>query len=200
MTRQLSSARSNALRRILDHDGTAHARENHRGEILIRGPSLMSGYAGDPEATEQAFHDGWLRTGDIGYCDAGKWYIVDRAKVRHRGVVPLHPLSSVLTNLQDLIKVRAWQVAPAELEACLLTHPGVADVAVVGVADAEGGGGELPRAFVVRREGSTVTEGEVRGHFVGKLAGYKALGGGVEFVEAIPRNASGKILRYRLKG
>ena len=100
--------------------------------------------------------------------------------------------------LQDLIKVRGWQVSPAELEACLLTHPVVKDAAVIGV-DAGGGKGEVPLAYIILHSSPPTSEHEIQAYVRQHLAGYKALDGGVRFVEAIPRTASGKILRRILR-
>ncbi|KAF2169218.1 hypothetical protein M409DRAFT_20441 [Zasmidium cellare ATCC 36951] len=147
-----------------------------RGEICIRGPTVIRGYLDNPAANAESWDkDGFFHTGDIAVCD-GKtklWYIVDRKK--------------------ELIKVRGFQCAPAEIEGVLLQHPAVADVAVIGVdGDASG---ELPRAFVVRRKGIELSGGDVKGWVKERLAGYKQLEGGVRFVEQIPKNASGKILK-----
>ncbi|OJK01973.1 hypothetical protein ASPACDRAFT_1879461 [Aspergillus aculeatus ATCC 16872] len=125
--------------------------------------------------------DSWLKTGDVAICDGvtRKWYIVDRKK--------------------ELIKVRGFQVAPSELEAVLLSHPAVVDAAVVGVCDPLHGS-ERPRAFVVAKPGELLRGDEVRRYAAERLAGYKDISGGVRAVEAIPRNASGKILRRVLSG
>ena len=149
----------------------------------MRGPTVTPGYFNNPKANAESFDsDGWFHTGDIAYCDGRtrKWYIVDRKK--------------------ELIKVRGFQVAPPELEAVLLSHPQIVDAAVIGVADS-GSDGELPRAYVVKRPGSGdgLTGEEVKGYLAPKLAKYKALAGGVRFVEAIPKNASGKILKRVLR-
>jgi acyl-CoA synthetase (AMP-forming)/AMP-acid ligase II len=115
----------------------------------------------------------------------GLWYIVDRKK--------------------ELIKVRGFQVAPAELEGVLLSHPDISDVAVIGVvaggASAKAGeqGSELPRAYVVVKKASLLSEADVQAYMRERLAGYKQLVGGVKFVDAIPKNASGKILKKDLK-
>jgi acyl-CoA synthetase (AMP-forming)/AMP-acid ligase II len=152
----------------------------------------MPGYLNNPAATAGTFDaEGFLRTGDIGYRDArGNFYIVDRAK--------------------ELIKCKGFQVAPAELEGLLLRHPGVADAAVVPRKDARSG--EVPLAFVVRRPppppgpaataaaaAPPVTEAELQAFVAGHVAEYKALAGGVRFVDAIPKSASGKILRRVLR-
>ncbi|KAL4808631.1 hypothetical protein BDV18DRAFT_157575 [Aspergillus unguis] len=156
---------------------------NTRGELCVRGPTVTPGYFNNEAANAASFDsDGWFHTGDIAYCDAdtSKWYIVDRKK--------------------ELIKVRGFQVAPPELEAVLLSHPRIVDAAVIGVKD-ESGETELPRAYVVKRGGSGdgLTEEEVKEYLGGRLARYKALTGGVRFVESIPKNASGKILKRVLR-
>jgi acyl-CoA synthetase (AMP-forming)/AMP-acid ligase II len=149
------------------------------GEICMRGPQMMKGYLNRPEATAATIDaDGWLHTGDIGYCDGdGHFYIVDR--------------------LKELIKYKGMQVAPAELEALLLTHPAVADAAVVPLADEEAG--ELPKAFVVRRPGADapVTADELKEFVAARVAPYKKIRK-LEFIEQIPKSASGKILRRLL--
>lgn len=134
-----------------------------------------------------------MKTGDIAYTRKGKVYIIDRAK--------------------DLIKVRGWQVAPAEIEAILLTHPSIVNAAVVGVPVPEGDG-EIPRAFIELKpklfpehvatsygaaDEEEVTEELVKGYVKERLARYKWLDGGVKFVEIIPRNASGKVLKVKLR-
>lgn len=116
------------------------------------------------------------------------------------------------STIQDLIKVRGWQVAPAELEAILLTHPQIINVAVIGIPVPEGTG-EVPRAFVVRKpkltngvaatygvvEEKEVSEEEIKEYLLSKLSRYKALDGGVQFVDTIPRNATGKTLKTKLR-
>jgi acyl-CoA synthetase (AMP-forming)/AMP-acid ligase II len=116
------------------------------------------------------------------------------------------------STIQDLIKVRGWQVAPAELEAILLTHPQIINVAVIGIPVPEGTG-EVPRAFVVRKpklangaaatygvvEEKEVSEEEIKEYLLSKLSRYKALDGGVQFVDTIPRNATGKALKTKLR-
>jgi acyl-CoA synthetase (AMP-forming)/AMP-acid ligase II len=138
----------------------------------------MKGYFGRPEETDTMIDaDGWLHTGDIGVVDDdGWWFVVDRVK--------------------ELIKYKGYQVAPAELEAVLLASPDVADAAVIGVYDERGD--EVPKAFVVRAPGSTATEDDVLAFAAARTAPYKRVRR-VEFVEAIPKAASGKILRRELR-
>jgi len=146
------------------------------GELWIRGPQIMKGYLNNPTATAQTVDaEGWLHTGDIGYADEdGYFWIVDRAK--------------------ELIKYKGLQVAPAELEAVLVSHPAVADAAVIGVPDEEAG--ELPKAFVVLKGQATAEE--IMAYVAGQVAPYKKIRF-VEFIPQIPKSATGKILRRVLK-
>ncbi|MGW0517266.1 4-coumarate--CoA ligase family protein [Crossiella sp. NPDC003009] len=150
------------------------------GELWIRGPQVMKGYfARGADTAAMIDEDGWLHTGDIGRVDAeGNFFIVDR--------------------LKELIKYKGYQVPPAELEAVLLSDPRVADAAVIGVRDAEGE--EVPKAFVVRAPGQeALAEREVMEFVAGKVAPYKKIRV-VEFIDAVPRALSGKILRRELRG
>jgi acyl-CoA synthetase (AMP-forming)/AMP-acid ligase II len=148
------------------------------GELWVRGPQVMKGYLNNPEATAATIDgDGWLRTGDIARIDAdGHVFIVDR--------------------LKELIKYKGFQVPPAELEALLLTHPDIADAAVVGLPDEEAG--EIPVGYVVRKPGSALTADEVKAFVAAEVATYKQLQE-VRLVEEIPKSASGKILRRVLR-
>ncbi|MFK4185791.1 4-coumarate--CoA ligase family protein [Streptomyces sparsogenes] len=148
------------------------------GEILIRGPQVMRGYLGRAAESEAMVDaDGWLRTGDVGHVDAEGWlYVVDRVK--------------------ELIKYKGYQVAPAELEAVLLGHEAIADAAVVGVADADGH--EVPKAYVVLVPGAGLSADEVIDYVAGRVAPYKKVRR-VEFTDAVPRSATGKILRRELR-
>ena len=149
------------------------------GELVLSGPNVMKGYHNNPEATDKCVDkERWFYTGDVGYYDKdGHFYITDR--------------------LKELIKVKGLQVAPAELEALLHQHSKVSDAAVVGVPDERFG--EAPKAFVVRKD-SSLTEDEVVRFVQSNVARHKWLEGGVEFVDQIPKSASGKILRRLLKG
>jgi len=162
--------------RIVDV-GTGHdVGHDGEGELWVRGPQVMKGYLRNQAATEATLTaDGWLRTGDIGRVDAdGYFTIVDR--------------------LKELIKYKGYQVPPAELEALLLTHPAVSDSAVIGVPDAEAG--ESPKAFVVLK-GQASAE-ELMAFVAERVAPYKRIRR-VEFIDAIPKSPSGKILRRVLK-
>ncbi|WP_329184478.1 4-coumarate--CoA ligase family protein [Actinacidiphila glaucinigra] len=158
----------------LDEDAAAEG----AGEILIRGPQVMKGYLGRPDETAAMIdEEGWLHTGDVGRVDAGGWlHVVDRVK--------------------ELIKYKGYQVPPAELEAVLLTDPRVADAAVIGVLD--GDGNEIPKAYVVPQQGVSLTADDVMAHVAAQVAPYKKVRR-VEFTDAIPRAASGKILRRELR-
>ncbi|KAL1301944.1 hypothetical protein AAFC00_002403 [Neodothiora populina] len=150
------------------------------GEVLFRGSCTMSGYLNNVKATQEAFdQDGWLRTGDVGYInDAGKLYILDRKK--------------------ELIKVRGWQVAPAELESCYMMHKDIVDAAVIGVShpiDAT----EVPRAYLVRVSESSVSEREILSFASQYLAKYKIMDCQIRFCDSIPKSASGKILKKVLR-
>jgi acyl-CoA synthetase (AMP-forming)/AMP-acid ligase II len=158
-------------------DLPAEGRSNP-GELLVRGPNVMLGYLNQEDATRGIIDaDGFLHTGDIASVDSeGILYIVDR--------------------LKELIKYKGYQVAPAELEALLLTHPGIADAAVVGVPDEEAG--EVPKAYVVRTPGAGVTEDEVIAFVADHVAPYKKVRA-VDFIDSVPKSTSGKILRKDLK-
>ena len=164
--------------RIVDPVTLGDAAPGQEGELWVRGPQVMMGYLNNPQATADTLtQDGWLRTGDLAVIDAdGFMFIRDR--------------------LKELIKYNGFQVAPAEVEAALCAHAGVADVAVVGRPDEAAG--EVPIAFVVRAPGSSVTEPELQAHVKACLATYKHPGE-YRFVEAVPKSASGKILRRELR-
>jgi acyl-CoA synthetase (AMP-forming)/AMP-acid ligase II len=158
--------------RIVDTETMADLGVGQPGEVWVRGPQVMKGYLNNPAATALTIDaDGWLHTGDIGIVDEdGYLEVVDR--------------------LKELIKVKGYQVAPAELEALLLKHPRIADAAVIPVRDEEAG--ERPKAFIVLRE--PLTAEEVTTFVDAHVAHYKRIRH-VAFVEIIPKSASGKILR-----
>jgi acyl-CoA synthetase (AMP-forming)/AMP-acid ligase II len=158
--------------RIVSPETGADVPTGQPGEVWVRGPQVMKGYLNNPEATAKTVDaDGWLHTGDIGVMDDdGYLTVVDR--------------------LKELIKVKGFQVAPAELESLLLKHPKIADVAVIPVADEDSG--EVPKAIVVARE--PLTAEDVMQYLLPHVAHYKRVRH-VAFVDAIPKSPSGKILR-----
>lgn len=158
--------------RILDYTTGVELGPNQEGEICLRGPQVMKGYFGNPKATIKMIPgDGWLRTGDMGYADEeGRLYVVDR--------------------LKELIKYKGRQVAPAELEAVLLSHPAIADTGVIPSPNEEAG--EVPKAFVVLK--GEATAHEIMEFVAARVAPHKRIRL-VEFVNEIPKSSSGKILR-----
>jgi 4-coumarate--CoA ligase len=149
------------------------------GEIWLNGPNVFKGYHNNPDATAACLDaDGYYHTGDIGFVDENhNIYITDR--------------------LKELIKYNGFQVAPAELEAILLAHPGVKDTAVVGIYD-DTRATEVPKAYIVPQSGyaaGTELREQIEGWMRQKLAPYKQLRGGIEFIDEIPKSAAGKILR-----
>jgi len=174
--------------RIIKADGT-FGRHGERGELVVRTPAAALRYVNDEQATKETFVDGWVRTGDEVIIDENHdVFVVDRIK--------------------EIMKVRGFQVAPAELEGHLLDHPYVSDVCVVGVPDEFSG--EVPMAFVVpSSEARELIEVGPQGvleagetlckHVSDAKVAYKRLAGGVEFVDSIPKNASGKLLRRSMR-
>jgi fatty-acyl-CoA synthase len=145
--------------------------------VLVRGPNVTPGYWQDPDATERAFSGGWLHTGDLATRDAeGYLRIVDR--------------------LKDMYISGGENVYPAEVEQAIYTHPAVAECAVIGVPDATWG--EVGRAFVVVRDGHHVDAAQLLGDLDSRLARYK-VPKSVHFVADLPHNASGKLLKSRLR-
>ena len=169
---------NNTEQKIVDPEtGEQEMPVGEDGEIIIRGPQVMTGYWKAPEETARALRDGWFYTGDIGHVDTdGYTYIVDRKK--------------------EMIKYKGFSIAPAELEELLVEHPAVLEAAVIGVPDEEAG--EAPKGFVVLRPGQSVMVEEIIVFVNSRLTGYKKLHE-VEFIDAIPKLASGKILRRELK-
>jgi O-succinylbenzoate-CoA ligase len=160
---------------VVRPDGTECA-ANEPGEVVVRGPHIMLGYWNRPEATAETLRDGWLHTGDVAVVDdEGFVYIQDR--------------------LKDMIISGGENVYPAEIENVILGHPGVADVAVIGLPSQKWG--ESPLAVVVRKD-PALTPADVINHCEGKLARFK-MPKSVEFVDVIPRNPSGKALKRELR-
>ncbi|KAJ7109643.1 AMP binding protein [Mycena crocata] len=175
-------------RLVDDEDGEVDAEEGRPGELWIRGPTVMKGYLNNLSATKNAITpDAFFKTGDVAVRDKeGFYYIVDRRK--------------------ELIKYKGFQVPPAELESVLLTHPDIADSAVIGVNDVEQAT-ELPRAYVVHAHPEKVKTAEAKALFAEsvakwmetKVARHKFLRGGVRIIDVIPKSAAGKILRRELR-
>ncbi|USP78153.1 transcription factor mbp1 [Curvularia clavata] len=166
---------------VLDDEGKIEAPRGERGEIWIRGPNVMKGYWKKPGPTAETLtKDGWLKTGDVAYADENDHlYIVDRKK--------------------ELIKVKGLQVAPAELEALLLDHPQVQDAAVIGVKIDDD---ERPRAYIVLQPSAKATPetaANIKAWLAERVSKHKRLEGGLHFIDAIPKNPSGKILRKELR-
>jgi acyl-CoA synthetase (AMP-forming)/AMP-acid ligase II len=168
----------NTEAKVLDLASGAELGIHEPGEICVRGPQVMRGYLNRPDATALVIdHDGWFHTGDVGYADEdGYFFIVDRVK--------------------ELIKYNAYQVAPAELEAVLLSHPALADAAVIPSPDEQAG--EVPKAFVVLKgpggQEADITPEAIMAYVAARVAPYKKVRR-LEFIDTIPKTASGKILR-----
>ena len=175
MPGSIGPALPNTECRIVDIATEEDVPDGESGELCIRGPQVMKGYLNNPEATAHALDaDGWLHTGDVARLDEdGSLWIVDRIK--------------------ELIKYKGYQIAPAELEALLLTHLAIADAAVIPLRDEEAG--EIPKAFVV--PSGSITADEVTQFVAERVAPYKKVRA-VEVVNEIPKSASGKILRRLL--
>ena len=170
----------NSEMKLVDDDGKEVTEPGERGEITVRGPNICLGYWRNEQATRETFdEDGFMKTGDVAVCDDKGWYwIVDRKK--------------------ELIKVKGFQVAPAELEAVLLENDDIADAAVVALQkDHE----ELPRAYVVLKDSAngSVKEQDIVQWVAQKVAKHKRLEGGVVFIDEVPKSPSGKIQRKVLK-
>lgn len=165
------------LCRIVDPESGEDLPAGKEGELWVKGPQVMKGYLNNEKATRETLtEDGWLKTGDIAYIDdEGYMFIVDR--------------------LKELIKYKGFQVAPAELEATLVSMDGIVDAAVIGLPDDEAG--ELPVAFVVTGDPAP-SEADIKAHLAKTLSTYKQVHR-VTFVDEIPKSASGKILRRVLK-
>ncbi|OCT51505.1 putative acyl-coenzyme A synthetase [Cladophialophora carrionii] len=176
-TGSISPILPNVEIRMVD-DNFNDVEPGQEGELLVRSPLVTQGYFNNPQATKEAFHDGWFCTGDIGVLRNGKFYIVDRKK--------------------ELLKYKGLQVAPAEIENLLFTHPKIQEAAVVGVNLPDDPGTDLPRAYVVA-DPAQVSEQEIKDFVKERLAPYKQLRGGVVFVNELPKNAIGKFLRRELR-
>src|SRR6185437_6189692 len=162
--------------RVVDGEGR-EVKTGDVGEIVIRGRNIMKGYWNKPDATQTSIREGWFASGDAGFFDAdGYLYIHDRVK--------------------DMIVSGGENIYPAEVENALMGHPAIADVAVIGVPDARWG--EAVKAIVVRKPGLEAVPAEIIAFARERIAGYK-LPKSVDFIDALPRNPSGKVLRKDLR-
>ena len=165
--------------KLIDENGN-DVTDQGRGELCVKGPSVVKGYFENEKATKESWDsEGYFKTGDVIRIDKdlGLMFVEERVK--------------------ELIKVRGFQVAPAELEGVLLAHSEITDAAVIGKKVADDN--ELPKAFVVKKTGSILSEEQVQAHMKEQLARYKQFTGGVQFVESIPKLPSGKILKRVLR-
>jgi fatty-acyl-CoA synthase len=164
--------------RLVDGDGTVIDRPGDRGEVCVKGPNVMKGYWNRPDATAAAIDaEGWFHTGDIGYIDAdGFLFIADRVK--------------------DMVITGGENVYPAEVESVLYEHPGVSEVAVIGLPDERWG--EAVVAVVACRPDETVTLEDLREFGGSTLARFK-LPTRLHLVDVLPRNPAGKVLKFELR-
>lgn len=170
----------NTLIKVVEVDDQQgkHLGPHKTGELLIKGPQVMKGYHNKPEETKNTFLNGWFKTGDlVRYDEDGMFYIADRIK--------------------ELIKVKGFQVPPAELEEIIRNFPGVSEAAVIGIPHQTYG--EVPKAYIVPKINSQIDVKKLKEFVEQKVSKHKRLEGGVAIVSDIPKNASGKILRRQLK-
>jgi long-chain acyl-CoA synthetase len=157
--------------------GQKEVPQGQEGELTIKGPQVMKGYWNAPQETADVLRNGWLYTGDIAKMDQdGYFYITDRKK--------------------DLVKYKGHSVYPRELEDILYEHPAIKLCAVVGKPDKTAG--EIPKAFIVLKEGATATEDEIKKYIKAKVAPYKAIRE-IEFRTQLPTTPVGKVLRRTLR-
>jgi acyl-CoA synthetase (AMP-forming)/AMP-acid ligase II len=162
--------------KVINTETGEELEEGQQGELCFRGPQVMLGYLNNEEATDHTIRYGWLHSGDIGYYLDNHLYVTDR--------------------LKELIKYNCYQVAPSELESLLLTNENISDAAVIGVPDISVG--EIPKAYIVKKQGVELSEQEVIEFVASQVAPYKKIRQ-VEFIDQIPKSASGKILRRVLR-
>eukprot|EP01103_Thecamoeba_quadrilineata_P001616 TRINITY_DN11462_c0_g1_i1.p1 TRINITY_DN11462_c0_g1~~TRINITY_DN11462_c0_g1_i1.p1 ORF type:complete len:550 (+),score=118.32 TRINITY_DN11462_c0_g1_i1:18-1667(+) len=168
----------NMTAKIVDENEKIVSQPFLTGELRFKGPNIFNGYWGRTDNHQLFDEEGYFKSGDVAYFDRdGYFFLVDRVK--------------------ELIKSKGFQVAPAELEGVLLSHDEIADAAVIGIEDEVWG--EVPRAYVVLKNGAKITSEEIKDFVASQVAPYKLLRGGVIFVEAVPKSASGKILRRLLR-
>lgn len=164
--------------------------ESYKGELCVKGPTIVKGYFENSKATAESWDsDGYFHTGDV----------IEVRPHKDLETGKEHMLCFVVERLKELIKVRGFQVAPAELEGALTEHPDIVDAAVIGLPTKGQDDNELPKAYIVRREGSKLVEADVMTHMKTRVARYKQLEGGISFVDTIPKLPSGKILKRVLR-
>ncbi|KAF2264132.1 phenylacetyl-CoA ligase-like protein [Lojkania enalia] len=174
--------------KIVTLEGNEVTGYDQPGELLVKSPAVVLGYLNNDKANKETFQDGYMRTGDEA--------IIRKGPKGHEHVF-------IVDRIKELIKVKGHQVAPAELEAHILTHPAVNDCAVIQVPDDDAG--EVPKAFVVKspsvglEESDHVLARQIQKHVEEHKAKYKWIKGGIEFIDAIPKSPSGKILRRYLR-
>ncbi|KAF1816440.1 4-coumarate-CoA ligase-like protein [Eremomyces bilateralis CBS 781.70] len=173
-TGSVSALIPNMTARLVDDDGN-DVEPGQPGEALLKGPVVTQGYQNNDKANQESFIDGWFCTGDVCVFKDGLFYVVDRKK--------------------ELIKYKGLQVAPAELEALLVSHPKILDAAVIGV-DADDT--EVPRAYVVADQ-AQISAADITDYVKQNVSSHKQLRGGVVFLDVIPKSAAGKILRKDLR-
>ena len=166
--------------RLIDEAGHEISEYDKSGEICIKSPTMFSGYYKNPPATEQAFDkDGWFTTGDIGFISSStkQWHLSGRKK--------------------EIFKVNYMQVSPEEIESVLTSHPDIADAAVAPVFDKSSVNPRI-KAFIVPKAQDAITSDQILDFMQGKLAPHKTINGGVEFIDKVPRNPAGKMMRHAL--
>lgn len=174
--------------KIVTIEGNEITGYDQPGELLVKSPAVVLGYLNNDKANTETFQDGYMRTGDEA--------VIRKSPSGHEHVF-------IVDRIKELIKVKGHQVAPAELEAHLLTHPAVNDCAVIQIPDDKSG--EIPKAFVVKspsiglEENDRVIARDIQKHVEKHKAHYKWITGGVEFIDEIPKSPSGKILRRFLR-
>lgn len=168
----------NASAKLVDLSTGASVPLGVKGELCVKSACMMKGYHNNPKATAETIdEDGWFHTGDVATCDEeGYFYIVDRIK--------------------ELIKVKGLQVAPSELEEIIMGHPGVGDVGVIGVPNERAG--EVPMAYIVPRQ-KNLSADDIHSFLEDRVARHKKLVGGIRFVQELPKNATGKLMRRQLQ-
>lgn len=190
--------------KVVDDQGTELTGLDQAGELWIKSPSVAVGYLNNEAATGETFVDGWMRTGDRAVFRKSPRgvehvFIIDRIKELIK--VKVRSCMTPPASRDTDSKMQGMQVAPAELEAHLLENPDIVDAAVIAVEDERSG--EVPKAFVVKRAGAAISDGDlieaIHESFRKHKARYKWLRGGVEVRESIPKSPSGKILRRALK-